>query len=378
MDLERLRGAFPVTHELVYLNHAAVAPASTSVAAAVVDFMRENVRFGALHYDRWLARAEEVRAMAARLIDASPSEVAFVKNTSTAISIVANGIDWREGDNVVTAECEFPANVYPWMNLASRGVETRFVKEREGRVRVGDIAAAMDGRTRLVSISWVEFLSGYRNDLAAVGRLCRERGALFCVDAIQGLGALRLSVRDTPVDFLAADGHKWLLGPEGIGLFYCSERVIDRLHPAVVGWNSVVDAGEYLPHRFKLKEDAGKFEEGSPNMLGIHALGGALSLIEEAGIDGIEARVLALTARIMEGLDGAGAEVLSPRGEGERSGIVLFNAPAGRKGNGELFGRLMKNRVFCSLRSGFLRVSPHFYNTEEEIDRFIGVVEGGP
>src|SRR5262249_39184346 len=224
-----------------------------------------------------------------------PLDVAFVKNTSEGVGFVAEGLPWRPGDNMVTAAEEYPANVYPWMNLQGRGVEVRRVASRGPRVELDDIRAAIDGRTRLVSLSFVEFASGFRNDLDAVGALCRERGVLFFVDAIQGLGVLPLDVRRTPVDFLAADGHKWLLGPEGAGVFYVRRELVEQLHPVAVGWNSVVGAWDFSTINFQLKPHAGRWEGGTLNVGGVVALGASLGLLLEAGVAAVAERVLELT-----------------------------------------------------------------------------------
>src|SRR5260370_18928063 len=201
--------------------------------------MAEN---GDVHEPQWVQRVETVRRLAGQLLHADPLDIAFIKNTSEGIGIVAEGFPWKPGDNIVTAAEEYPANIYPWMNLAARGVEFRAVPSRDGRIWIDDIRSHIDSRTRLVSLSFVEFASGFRNDLEAVGALCRDRGIFFFVDAIQGLGVLPLSVRQTPVDFLAADGHKWLLGAEGAGIFYIRREHVDIMHVVVVGWNSVIGA----------------------------------------------------------------------------------------------------------------------------------------
>src|SRR5262245_30505137 len=220
MDALELRRHMPVVENWAFLDHAAVAPLSAPARDALLEWAGDVAGHGVVHEPRWLARIEEVRRQAARLLGADPFDVAFVKNTSEGVGLVAEGVPWRPGDNVVSAEDEYPANVYPWLNLARKGVELRRVKSREGRISLDDLRAAIDARTRVVTLSWVEFATGFRNDLDAVGQLCREEGVLFFVDAIQGLGVLPLDVSRTPVDFLAADGHKWLLGPEGAGLFW--------------------------------------------------------------------------------------------------------------------------------------------------------------
>ena len=376
MDITDYRKLFPVTENLVYLNHACVAPLSARVVDRVETFLEEYREYGSLHYERWMETMEAVRGMAATLIGAEKETVAFVKNTSSGLSLVANGLEWQAGDNVITADCEFPSNVYPWMNLAPRGVELKLVKEREGRIHVADIEALIDDRTRLLSISWVEFVNGFRNDLKRLGALCKERGIYFCVDAIQGLGALEMNVEEFQIDFLAADGHKWLLAPEGIGIFYVSPRVMEKLRPSQVGWHSVVNPSEFLPYHFELRDDARRFEEGSPNMMGIFALGASLETLLEVGIGNIEGKLLSLNEKIAAGLEEWGAPLLSPRGDGERSGIILF-APPGGSGNVEgLYRHLSDNRILCAVRPGGIRISPHFYNNEEDGEALLATCAG--
>ncbi|MFQ5329872.1 MAG: aminotransferase class V-fold PLP-dependent enzyme [Thermodesulfobacteriota bacterium] len=372
MDISAYRKLFPVTENLVYLNHAAVAPLSTRVVDKVAAFLEEYREFGSLHYPRWMEYMDEVRGMAATLVGADRGEIAFIKNTSSGLSMVANGIAWAHGDNIITADCEFPSNVYPWMNLAPRGVELRLVKERDGRIHIGDIEALIDDRTRLLSISWVEFVNGFRNDLKALGDLCEARKIYFCVDGIQGLGALEMDVEKFKIDFLAADGHKWLLAPEGIGIFYVSRRVMDKLRPSQVGWHSVTNPSDYLPYHFDFRDDARRFEEGSPNMMGIYALGASLETLLEIGIGCIEETILSLTKNIANALTKRGHSILTPLGDNERSGIILFAPP---KGSVEgLYRHLSANRILCAIRPGGIRLSPHFYNNIEDVDRLLNVI----
>ncbi|HIE50318.1 MAG TPA: aminotransferase class V-fold PLP-dependent enzyme [Armatimonadetes bacterium] len=373
LDIEAYRPLFPVTQHHIFLNHAAVAPVSTRVVEAVNEYFTDVLRAGGTNEPAWLERVKKARADAAALVGAEPEEIAFVKNTTEGLLFVANGIRWREGDNAVTASCEFPANVYPWRNLARWGVETRFVKPRGGRILVDDVRAALDRRTRVVSLSFVQYFNGFRADLEALGTLCRERGVLFCVDAIQGLGALQLDVSRTPVDFFSADGHKWLLAPEGIGVFYCRRERLEDLEPLEAGWWSVQKATYYAPdystYTAPLRNDAQRFEPGTRNNAGLFGLGAALALLREIGILRIEARILALTDRLIEGLQRRGYTILSPLRPAERSGIVTFR----RKGQPalQLHRRLREANILVSLRHNAVRVSPHFYNTEEEIDALL-------
>jgi selenocysteine lyase/cysteine desulfurase len=289
-----------------------------------------------------------------------------VQNTSDGLSVVAQGLDWKPGDNVVGANCEFPSNVYPWMRLASKGVEYRQAGERDGRVDAGDVLSLVDDRTRVVALSWVQFASGFRSNLALIGAFCRERDVLFVVDAIQGLGALAMDVTNDFVDVVAADAHKWLLGPEGIGLLYVSDRVIDRIEPARVGWTSVCDWINWSRYDLTYREGAGRFECGTLNMLGIHALGASLEVLLEFGREQVERRVLNLTDRLSSGLAARGYTLVSSRLPGEASAIVAVTHPS--KTPQSIVSTLRERGILIAHRSGRVRISPHFYNTEEEID----------
>ena len=365
------RSQFPVTAACVYFDHAGVAPVSRRVADAVTAFIAEARDFGRLHYAAWEARAEDVRAAAARLIGAAPDEVAFVASTSDGLSTIATSMDWRPGDSVVAVDAEFPANVYPWWALQRYGVTTRLAPVVAGRLTPDAVAALVDDTTRVVSVSAVDFATGQRRDLAAIGELCRRRGVLFCVDGIQALGALAIDVERDGIDALAADGHKWLCAPEGCGLLYVSRRWLDRLRPQRLGWKSVVDQGRYLPYHFDLKADAQKFECGSLNFLAIHALGAAIDLAMDVGVDAIERRVLALTDELRERLAADGFDVLSPARREERSGITVARTPEPPE---LVVPRLRAAGVLASPRGGGVRFSPHFYCNAHDIDRCIAAL----
>jgi len=371
VNWQRARSLFPVTREVAYFNHAGVAPVSTRVEEALGRYCAEATRYGALRYDRVFdAEVERVRGRAALLLGAHPDELAFVKNTTEGLGLVATGLDWQAGDQIVTCDLEYPSNVYPWWSLRERGVETRMLRGRQGRLPLEDVEEALRSpRVRLLALSSVEFGSGARNDLEALGRLCRERGVLFCVDAIQSLGCLPLDPGAWGIDFLAADGHKWLLSVEGCGLFYCARRMLDRVRPRIVGWRSVTDNRDFDRYHTELQPGAGRFEEGTPNTPGIFALGAAIDLLLELGIEAIAARVLALTDRLVEGLRARDARVLSPRGPGESSGIVSFTL--GDEPPGRTAARLRERRIFTIERRGGVRASPHFYNDEGEIDALL-------
>jgi cysteine desulfurase / selenocysteine lyase len=364
----------PVTARWAFLDHAAVAPLTAPARDAFTEWVSHVAGHGVVHEARWLKRVEEVRRRFGELLSADPLDVAFVKNTSEGIGIVAEGYPWRPGDNVVTSADEYPANLYPWLNLASRGVELRRVPSRDqGRVSIDDLRAAIDGRTRIVTLSFVEFATGFRNDLDAVGQLCRERGVLFFVDAIQGLGALPLDVSRTPIDALAADGHKWLLGPEGAGVLWVRRELVDRLRPVGVGWHSVVGAWDFSKIDFRLKPNAGRWESGSLNVGGIVALGASLELLLAIGPPAVAARVRELTDHLCDRAETAGWRVFSARGDGEWSGIVSLEPPAGVAAESAAKS-LLSAGVVVRPRAGRLRVSPHAYNTVEEIDRLVSLL----
>ncbi|MGH8055669.1 MAG: aminotransferase class V-fold PLP-dependent enzyme [Candidatus Entotheonellia bacterium] len=370
MDLQHLRAQeFPVTREWRFFNHAATSPLSVRAATAMEQHIRAQLAHGSLAADAWTPEREETRALLARFLKADPSEIAFIRNTAEGISFVANGLRWKPGDHVVATNAEYPANMYPWLNLAEQGVSVKMVEEKDGRIFLEDIEKAIDGRTRVLAISFVEFSSGFMNDLIALGRLCREKGVLYVVDAIQGLGGFPVDVRQAHIDVLAAGGQKWLLGPRGCGVFYCSQRMLDQLKVTVVGASSVIDEENYLDYHLTLKPDATRFEYGTPNAIGIVGLRGAVELFLEVGPEPIARQILALTDRFCERVEAKGYTLFSSRRPGEKSGIVSFY----KKGadSHQIAAQLQAQRFILSVRDGRLRISPHFYNTTDEIDTLL-------
>ena len=364
--LDKWRAEFPVTKSYIYMNHAGVAPLSNRVRNAMIGFVEDATVNGAVNVESWVETIERCRSVAAQLINADATEIAFMKNTTQGILIAANGIDWRAGDNVVTTAVEFPANVYPWWSLKKRyGVETRMVPEREGRIYFEDIVSAIDERTRVVTISHVEFASGFRNDIKAIGEMCRERDIWFVVDAIQSLGAIEVDVKSSHVDILAADGHKWLLAPEGAAIFYCADDKRERLINTNVGWASVVNPRDFLNYDLTQKPDATRFEEGSYNSIGLYGLKAAIELLLEGGISNIENYILELTAGLIKGLESKGYRVITPKSDSERAGIVVFESD--QHTPTELYEMLHDQNIVTAERGSGIRVSPHFYNTESEI-----------
>jgi selenocysteine lyase/cysteine desulfurase len=374
MNWTTLRDEFSVTHLWTFLDHAAVAAPPERACNVLAEWAYDMGRHGVTRSGHWWQRVDEARAVMGRLLNADPLDVAFVKNTSEGVGFVAEGFPWQPGDNVVTAAEEYPANVYPWMNLQSRGVEVRLVPSRGPRIEIDDLRQTIDARTRVVSLSHVEFAGGFRNDLAAVGQLCRERDIFFFVDAIQGLGVLPLDVQKVPVDALAADGHKWLLGPEGAGVFYVRREWVERLRAVGVGWHSVAHPWDFSALDFTLQPHAGRWESGSLNLGGIVALAESVQLLLDLGLDQVRARVLELTDHLCERAASLGLEVFSSRRAEDRSGIVSLLLPGADPR--EAVKRCRAEGIIVTVRGGRLRVSPHCYNTPGEIDRLLDVLRG--
>jgi selenocysteine lyase/cysteine desulfurase len=372
---------FPILGRWDFFNHAGVCPLPRCAADAIRGFAAQYEDHAYLDTG-FYRQIDALRASAARMLNAQKEEIAFVKNTSEGIATVANGIDWRAGDRIVTTAVEYPANMYPWMDVSRRfGAELVTVPETAGadgalRVELEAILRAADHpRTRLVTLSHVEYASGQRHDLAAVGRFCRERGILLCVDGIQSMGVLPVDVRAMNVDFLSADGHKWLLGPEGAGVFYCRRELLETMRPLIVGWMNVVNDQDYANYDFRLKPDARRFEGGTHNVPGLLGLKAGLELLLGVGVDAVAGRMKALTDRLIEGVEGKGYRVVSPRAEGEWSGIVSFVSD--RHDHQAAWRKLrVEEKTEIAVRGGRLRVSMHFYNTEEQVDRLVGRLPG--
>jgi len=369
LDVDRYRSQFPVTESLVYMNHAAVSPLSRRARDAMVGLLDEVHHSGAEHWEQWVRTYDAARRSLAQLFNADPGEIAFAKNTSEGVSTFANGLEWQPGDEIVSIEGEFPSNYYAWKALEKRGVILRLVRPEEGCVSHESIVSALSPRTRVVAVSFVQYLSGFRLDLAKLGQVCAAHGCLLFVDAIQGLGAFPLDVKTAQIAGLAADGHKWLLGPEGAGVLYVNRQVMERITPTEVGWWSVRHWADFTSRELSWRGDARRFECGTLNTVGICGLGAAVDLLLEVGVPKIAERILDLTDRLRRGLLAQGHSVCGPQARNEASGIVSF---VPRQGTAEkLLETFLAQRVQVAARCGMVRVSPHFYNTEAEIDRVL-------
>jgi len=373
LNVADLREQFPVTGRYAYLNHASVGALSRPVVEAMTRYLTERAIGGGEILINWDAGIERIRQTCARFVGAHRDEIVFTGSISHGLNIVACGLDWKESDNLICAETEFPANIYPWTNLQRRGVEVRFAPVRENRIVVEDVASLMDRRTRLVALSFVEFHTGFRNDLDALATLCHKQDTLLSVDGIQGLGALQFSVTRTPVDFLAAHSAKWLLGPIGAGFLYVRRELLQNLNPAMAGWRSIVDRDDYFKFDSPLRESGERFEPGSLNVAGLLGMEAAIELLLSVGMDEIEARILALTDYLIAALQERGCCIATPiQNRSERSGIVSFRHPDVT--SAELCERLHAADVIVSMRGDLIRVSPHFYNTEQDLDRLLAAL----
>jgi cysteine desulfurase / selenocysteine lyase len=370
MTLDEVRAHFPHTKRTIYLNHASTGPLSTPVVEAVNRFIEQRHFSHIENYELFLPKLEAARAGIARLLGTDSGRVEFTPNTSYGLGVLANGLPWQPGDRIAIPGGEFPANVYPFLNLQTKGVQVDFIRHRECTFTLEDIEKTLTPQTRLLSLSWVQFLSGFRADLVAIGRLCKERGIIFCVDAIQGLGALRLDVEASGIDFLASGGHKWLMGPQGTGFLYVSEAFQERISPPAGWMHGPVDWNNFFDYKLQFHEDATRFRLGTMNSMGITGLGAALDLYFEAGQAWCEEQVLARASQIAEGMERLGLSRYGAAGSPVASGIVTVRHPD----PDALNAWLKDHGIMACVRNGMLRFSPTWYNTPEEIEEAVEAV----
>jgi cysteine desulfurase / selenocysteine lyase len=366
-----LRALFPITERAVYLNHAAVSPPPATTIQAVEAQLRDVHENGSLNFRSWLAVKERARELLAGLLGAQPEQVAFVRNTSDALSTVANGLTWKTGDNVVTFRREFPSNVYPWLRVRDVfGVEVRMCDERDGRVDLEELESLVDQNTRLIAISHVQFASGFRTDLERLGRLARQHDALFVVDVIQSLGVVPIDVGAELIDVAAGAGHKWLLTPEGVGYLYLSDRARERIQPTLVGWVSVPDPEDYQNFEQGWNRGALAWETGTGPAALIHGLKASLDLLNEYGPPRIAAYLEELTDHLCDRLKAQPYEIVSSRAVGEKSQIVCIRHMGGLSAMA-LYAQLKQQNIVTAPRGDRLRIAPHVYNSPNEMDRLV-------
>lgn len=352
---------FELNPSLVHLNHAGVAPWPRATVKAITQFAYENASWSSRRYDMWLQEEWELRELGRWLLDAeSKDEIAFLKNTSEGISAVAFGLDWKAGDNVVLAREEFPSNRIPWEAVAAQhSVELRWVDVNATGTPEQALLEQVNSRTRLLTTSSVHYASGLKMDLSLLGQALHGTPTLFCVDAIQSLGAHSFSVRESQIDFLAADAHKWMLGPEGIALFWVRPDLYEQLGLSQYGWHMVARAGHYEETVWDIAPDARRFECGSLNTLGIYALRASLSLLHDVGMIEIEERIADRIQQLDQSLRALECRILTPPEPSRRAGILTFSPP--RRESEEVYKRLLERGILCAARGGGIRFSPHFY-----------------
>ncbi len=366
---------FPISNNLIYLNHAAVAPWPKRTSDAVKNFAEQNATYGSHYYLDWLKKEKTIRLQLKNLLNApSSDDIALVKNTSEALSFVAYGLAWKKGDNIVSSNEEFPSNRIPWESLSNQGVELRQANLLSKPSAEEALFSLVDSNTRLLSISSIQFASGLRVDLEKIGQFCKDNDILFCIDAIQSLGAVKFDVQAYQADFVMADGHKWMFGPEGLGVFYTNPESRSKLNLTQYGWHMMANIHNYENKPWEIHPTAQRFECGSPNMLGIHAWSASLSLLLEIGMDKIEADILENANYLTDKIKNhSQLNLLNTPQAKFKSGIVLFEHTTIE--NNQLYKHLQNNGVVCALRGGGIRFSPHFYHDKEELDRAIDLIE---
>lgn len=371
MSFHEYRKLFPITAQKIYMNHAAISPFSTKVLDRIEEFLDER-SFGVIDN---FAKADELRQATrlnlARMINALPEQIAFIQNTSQGFNILVNGLSWQPDDEIILTDYEFPSNIYPFMNTERFGVKMRYVPNRDGQIFLEDIEKLINEHTKLLSISFVEFSNGFRNDLAEIGKLCKAHDILFSVDGIQGVGALPMDVQAFQIDFLSNGGHKWLMGPMGAGFMYIEKKLFDKLQPSDTGWLAVEDAWNFYDYRLDLLSDARRFEYATANFLGLSGLSASVELLREAGMDNIQKHLIGMGEKLVNSLQEAGLVFRGSKDKNYWSGIFSFSGNQMEK----LYEYLLTKDIVCSLRNGMLRVSPHFYNTQDEVDEFIHQVK---
>lgn len=367
--LQTFRRLFPHTEQgVIYLNHAAVSPLSTRVLKAQIGHLQDRSSGKIETYSDDVMQIERTKECVRRLINAESYErIALAGNTSDALNIIASGLDWKPGDRILLNDLEFPSNVYPYYHLKSHGVEIDVIRCPDGRVTSESVYESLRPRTRMLAISAVQFLSGYRADLTVLGELCRSRGILLIVDGMQAVGGVKVDVQAMKIDAMAAGAAKWQMGPQGIGFLYLTEELQARVHQKYLGWTSVADPWNFFDFDQELAATARRYEGGTVNIPGMWGMHAALSTLLDVGLDSIESHILALTQILLDELtEIEGVEIYSPRPTSERAGIVTIVPPKGVDPSAA-FEELARRRVFISIRGGKLRYSPHFYNSADEI-----------
>lgn len=373
MNKEQARQLFPfINNGIIYFNHASTAPVSSLVKERLCELLKEKSESKIDDYHSFLRVYEETKNLLAEFINANPDRIAFIDNTSNGLNILASGLDWKKGDRILLNDIEFPANVYPFLNLKRFGVEVDFVKSKNGIVTAEDLIENVKPETKLISVSFVQFLSGYKIDLEKLGKFCRDKNIILSVDGIQGIGAMNFDVQKFNVDFLSCGTQKWLFGAQGLAFIYLTEELQRKINPAYLGWLSVEDAWDLLNYSMKLKSSANVFQGGTLNTFGIYAFNTSLKIFKQFGFERIDENVISNTKYLRRRLNDIGINCLIDEvSDKYYSGITTFRTDD----NEMLFKFLEDKKIVCSLREGYIRLSPHFYNTFEEIDFVVNSVK---
>ncbi len=371
VNFDKYRDLFPINNKYVFFNHAAISPVSINVSKAVSDFYTKNSEHASSHYFQWLSKVEDTKKNISKFLNASNNEIAFTQNTSHGLSIIASGFLWKPDDVVMVPVPDFPSNIYPWMHLESKGVNIKYVNRMKGRIDIDILKKELHPKTKMITLSSVDYSTGYMADLDSIGSFCKEKGIFFCVDAIQSLGVIPIDVKKFNIDFLSAASHKWLMGPLGIGFLYVSEKSLPMIKPPIVGWKSVEDE-ENFNIDFKLKKNAAIFEPGTLNFPGIFGLDAALKLLDEVTTCNVRKKNFSLQNILFDELKSRKFETNFYKKQKNRSGILTFTP----KGNpSDFFTYLLQNNIIVSLRNNKIRLAPHFYNNEKDIKIFLKTID---
>lgn len=370
-DFQQYRALFPHTQNMVYMNHASVSPLSTRVTRAMTEFLHRRSVTEVDVYPGFSETVLKTKNLIGQLIHASSKDIAFQTNTSEGLNLLANGIKWKRGDRIILFSKDFPAVTQTFGKLIKEGVHLDLIRDRDGRIEVDDILRAMKPTTQLVCLSHVQFLNGFRLNLEEVGRLCNERGIIFAVDAIQSLGVIPVDVKKMKIDFLSSGGQKWLMGPMGTAFVYVSEELRTMLNQAYVGWLSVENPWTFFDLGQRLAKDARRYEIGTLNAIGIVGLAASIGLLIEIGIKNIEKQVTDLNHYLLQGMSTYGVRPAMPYEHDFISGIVSFQISEPEL----IAAKLKEQKIVVSAREKYIRISPHFYNTTEEIDTLLRVLK---
>lgn len=372
MTIEQIRKTFPhIKTGRIYFNHAAIGPLSIPVKNRLNEYLEERSSGSIENLDMLLEASSQAKKGLVKLLNAKKNRLAWTENVSAGLNILAQGLDWKTGDRIILNDSEFPSNVYPFLNLKKEGVEIDFAQTKGGKLDVDDYAKLVTPKTKLISISAVQFLSGYRADLKALGDLCKQNDIIFCVDAIQATGVVKLDVEEWGIDFLAGGSHKWLMSLQGLGYIYVNPSLLERISQKYVGWLSVENEWNLLDYNLQLKETASRFHLGTNSVIGVFALAKSLELFNEFGIENIEKRILENSMYFVQELNEAGYDpVLKNIKEKNLAGITTLKHNDAKNVHAEL----AKENVDCAVREGMIRFAPHFYNTKEEIDLVVSAL----